>query len=153
LALPSGRGAIRSEIDGLSIPGAKPALEIGAPHAVAFLRMLQRFCVRCGMQAHLARHHQTFLFEITDQNFHGVAATVTCPDGRSRSSFAVYCHTAVVNGEKEVLPRTSIYAPSVYQPQKSLLRRFAKQVTPPIVHRALHTFSSATPHTNGKDHR
>jgi hypothetical protein len=82
--------------------------------------------------------NNTILFEITDQNFHGVPATVDCPDGRARCSFVVYYHTAAVNDGKNIAPHTSVYAPDIYQPKRSLFRRFAKEVTPPAVHRALH---------------
>ena len=88
------------------------------------------------------------LFEITDQNFHGVPATVNCPDGRARCSFVAYYHTAGVNDSKSA--HTSIYAPSIYQPKKSFFRKFAKEVTPPVVHRALHLLKKNS-RRNGKN--
>jgi Rps23 Pro-64 3,4-dihydroxylase Tpa1-like proline 4-hydroxylase len=80
--------------------------------------------------------NRTTIFEITDQNFHGVPATVACPEGRSRNCFTAYFHTVGFPGIKEIVPHTSIYAPSFYQKRKSGLREFVKDLVPPIVSRA-----------------
>ena len=88
------------------------------------------------------KFNSTILFEITDQNFHGVPAVVNCPEGRARCSFVVYYHTAAVN-DGRTTAHTSIYAPDIYQPKKSLFKRLAKEVTPPVVHRALHKWKTA----------
>jgi hypothetical protein len=38
--------------------------------------------------------NRTVIFEIADQNFHGVPSPIASPGGRCRTSFVVYYHTA-----------------------------------------------------------
>jgi hypothetical protein len=76
--------------------------------------------------------NRTVIFEITDENYHGVPAIVKCPEGRTRNCFVAYYHTAGLPGVKEVVPHTSIYAPTSYQHRKSALRRLARELTPPL---------------------
>ncbi len=82
--------------------------------------------------------NRTVIFEIKEQNFHGVPQRVTCPQGRSRNSFVVYYHTAM-RGE-DIVPHSSIYAPSFYHADaggsRSRMIRMAKALCPPIVARA-----------------
>jgi hypothetical protein len=80
--------------------------------------------------------NRTVIFEIADQNFHGVPKVVTCPRGRSRNSFLVYYHTAV-NASVDATPHTSIYAPSFYGPKRSAIRTIMKDAMPPIILRTL----------------
>jgi len=80
--------------------------------------------------------NRTMIFEITDQNYHGVPATVACPEGRSRNAFVVYYHTVGFPGMKEIVPHTSLYAPTFYRKKQSGLRQLAKDLVPPIVVRA-----------------
>lgn len=76
--------------------------------------------------------NRTVIFEVADQNFHGVRP-VLCED-RPRKSFATYYHTV---GEKDLVPHSSIYAPSFYLKREPLHRRIRNEVMPPIVMRAL----------------
>jgi 2OG-Fe(II) oxygenase superfamily len=77
--------------------------------------------------------NRTLIFEVGDQNFHGVRP-VTCPAGFARKSFAVYYHTV---GSSSLVPHNSIYAPVFYGPSESKLRRAVKSVAPPILLRAI----------------
>jgi 2OG-Fe(II) oxygenase superfamily len=77
------------------------------------------------------------IFEINDENLHGVA-NVRSPKDRSRNSFALYYHTALPNSGKGISPHTSIYAPGFYQVKKYGLRDLVRDVTPPIVIRGIH---------------
>jgi hypothetical protein len=85
--------------------------------------------------------NRTIIFEIAGPNYHGVPKTVACPNGRSRNSFLVYYHTAEVGGQTNETPHTSIYAPSFYRQNESTLRKLVKDITPPIVLRALKSVS------------
>jgi 2OG-Fe(II) oxygenase superfamily len=81
--------------------------------------------------------NRTIIFEIAEQNFHGVPKPVACPDGRSRKSFAIYYHTVGINGRTDVAPHSSIYGPSIYRPNRWTFRRFIKDVTPPMLLRGI----------------
>jgi Rps23 Pro-64 3,4-dihydroxylase Tpa1-like proline 4-hydroxylase len=81
--------------------------------------------------------NRTLIFEIADQNFHGVPNYVSCPKGQSRNSFLVYYHTVGVNGRPGAPCHSSIYAPSFYRKNSSRLRRLIRDVTPPLVLRTL----------------
>ncbi len=75
--------------------------------------------------------NRTILFEVAYPNYHGVPAPLACPPDRVRQSFIVYYHTA--GSDEKPKPHTSIFAPHFYRKKKSALRKFAAQVTPPIV--------------------
>jgi hypothetical protein len=77
--------------------------------------------------------NRTVIFEITDQNFHGVPRRIACPEGRSRDCFLVYYHTAQSASKSDAPPHTSIYAPSLYRKNGSALRKLVRDVTPPIM--------------------
>jgi 2OG-Fe(II) oxygenase superfamily len=79
--------------------------------------------------------NRTALFEIADENYHGVPSVVRCPKERSRNCFVAYYHTVELPGVKAVTPHTSIYAPDPYPRRRSLLRRLARDLTPPLVAR------------------
>jgi 2-oxoglutarate-Fe(II)-dependent oxygenase superfamily protein len=79
--------------------------------------------------------NRTIIFELTDQNFHGVSK-VTAPMGRSRYSFAVYFHTACLNSARALVPHASIYGPACYRNRYGV-RDMIKDVTPPVLLRAL----------------
>jgi 2OG-Fe(II) oxygenase superfamily len=81
--------------------------------------------------------NRTAIFEINDENYHGVPSVVRCPRGRSRNCFVAYYHTVESPGIKKVMPHTSIYAPILYGQRPSRLRQFAKDLTPPLVVRAV----------------
>jgi Rps23 Pro-64 3,4-dihydroxylase Tpa1-like proline 4-hydroxylase len=88
--------------------------------------------------------NRTVIFEIADGNYHGVPRPVACPPGRSRNSFLVYYHTAAANGGKNVAPHTSLYAPSFYRSNRSKLGSIVKDVTPPVLLRALKSVRKRT---------
>jgi 2OG-Fe(II) oxygenase superfamily len=75
--------------------------------------------------------NRTIVFEVADQNFHGVQP-VLCADGRSRISFAVYYHTV---GGMRSAPHSSIYAPSFYlnKKKKWTVRDLVSDLAPPVV--------------------
>ena len=81
--------------------------------------------------------NRTVIFEIADENYHGVPSVVRCPKGRSRNCFVAYYHTVESPGIKKVIPHTSIYAPNIYGQRPSRLREFAKDLTPPLAVRAV----------------
>ena len=81
--------------------------------------------------------NRTAIFEITDENYHGVPSVVRCPKGRSRNCFVAYYHTVKFPGIRELKPHTSIYAPSSYGQGKSRLRRLAEDLAPPLVLRVV----------------
>jgi hypothetical protein len=88
------------------------------------------------------KFNRTALFEITDENYHGVPEVVRCPAGRSRNCFVVYYHTVAVPGNKAVVPHTSLYSPRRYQKKSSRVWQFAKDLTPPL---ALRVFRKLRP--------
>jgi hypothetical protein len=81
--------------------------------------------------------NRTAIFEITDENYHGVPSVVGCPEGRSRNCFVAYYHTVEFPGIKKVKPHTSIYAPSMYQQKKTGFRQLIKDLVPPIILRVV----------------
>ena len=86
--------------------------------------------------------NRTTIFEVGDHNYHGVPAPIAAPMGRSRNSFLVYYHTAM--GPEIIKSHTSIYAPARYQPKQSPLRKFVKDVVPPIILRKVRKFRPQT---------
>ena len=83
------------------------------------------------------RFNRTVLFEIADRNFHGVPAPVAAPDGETRKSFFIYYHTARFDDKRDALPHTTVYAPMFQNRGGSRLRSLIRDVTPPIVLRAV----------------
>jgi hypothetical protein len=81
--------------------------------------------------------NRTAIFEISDENYHGVPSVVRCPKGRSRDCFIAYYHTVEFPGIKDVMPHTSIYAPSLYLQRMSRFRQLAKDLIPPLVMRGI----------------
>ena len=77
------------------------------------------------------------IFEITDENYHGVPAVVRCPKGRSRNCFVVYYHTAQVREDKDLRAHTSIYGPRSYAQSEPKLWQFVKDLVPPVLLRGL----------------
>jgi hypothetical protein len=82
--------------------------------------------------------NRTVIFEIADQNFHGVPSPITGPAGRCRNSFVVYYHTAQ---SQALAPHSSLYPPSFRRTgigpagEKTVVR-IARAFCPPIVARA-----------------
>ncbi len=93
--------------------------------------------------------NRTVIFEITDQNFHGVPKTIACPDGRSRNSFALYYHTVGAEGVREFTPHSSIYAPSFYQKKRSTFSKLFRDWIPPVLGRAIHKLRHSSADKNG----
>jgi len=82
--------------------------------------------------------NRTIIFEIADQNFHGVPSPVACPKGGGRSSFVVYYHTAQshdVVSHSSVFPASSRKSTALV-PNKEALVKIARNIFPPIVTRA-----------------
>jgi hypothetical protein len=77
--------------------------------------------------------NRTTIFEITDENYHGVPSVVRCPKGRSRNCFVVYYHTAESPGGQELKAHTSIYGPRSYRQGESRFRQFLKDLVPPLL--------------------
>ncbi len=77
--------------------------------------------------------NRTAIFEITDENYHGVPSVVRCPEGRSRDCFVAYYHTVKFPGIEKVMPHTSIYGPSSYRQRKFGFRQLVKDLVPPIL--------------------
>lgn len=75
--------------------------------------------------------NRTVIFEVTDENFHGVRPVLN--EMRSRITFACYYHTVP---DANFIPHASIYAPSFYLKKEPLLKRMAENLLPPIVYRA-----------------
>jgi hypothetical protein len=86
--------------------------------------------------------NHTAIFEITDENYHGVPAVVRCPAGRSRNCFVVYYHTVALPGNNAAMAHTSIYAPSRYRQRGSRVLQLMKDLTPPL---ALRVFRKLRP--------
>ena len=89
--------------------------------------------------------NRTVLFEIAERNYHGVPASIATPNGRSRNSFQVYYHTALLTGTN-IAPHTSLYAPAMYRPNRSLLHRVAKDLMPPVLLRTLRGLGTPKTH-------
>jgi Rps23 Pro-64 3,4-dihydroxylase Tpa1-like proline 4-hydroxylase len=81
--------------------------------------------------------NRTIIFEIAEQNFHGVPTPVARPDGKSRKSFAVYYHTVGIAGRTDAAPHSSIYGPRSGNQNKWTFRRLIKDVTPPMLLRGI----------------
>ena len=81
--------------------------------------------------------NRTVIFEINEKGYHGIPNRIAAPDGRSRDCFLVYYHTARTAGQDAAPPHTSIYGPSLYQKKDSAVRKFLRDMTPPLVLRTL----------------
>jgi 2OG-Fe(II) oxygenase superfamily len=82
--------------------------------------------------------NRTVIFEIADQNFHGVPSPIASPDGRCRNSFLVYYHTAEA---LKTIPHSSVYSRTFQKSGTALgdtrtVARIARAFCPPIVARA-----------------
>jgi hypothetical protein len=77
------------------------------------------------------------IFEINEKGYHGIPKRIAAPDGRSRDCFLVYYHTARTAGPDATPPHTSIYGPSLYQKKDSAVRKFLRDMTPPLLLRTL----------------
>lgn len=81
--------------------------------------------------------NRTVIFEVAYPNYHGVPQPLACPPERTRNSFLVYYHTVGINQGDQVTPHSSRFAPQFYRSNKSLVRRAAEQIMPPLATRAM----------------
>jgi hypothetical protein len=81
--------------------------------------------------------NRTVLFEVAYPNYHGVPAPIACPPTRSRRSFIVYFHTVGIDGKMDIRPHSSIFAPGFYRPRQHPLKSLARELTPPVLLRAV----------------
>lgn len=77
--------------------------------------------------------NKTVIFQVADPNYHGLPNTVACPPGRSRNSFAVYYHTVGMEGQRDLTPHSSLYAPNSHKRAKMTFSKLMKDMTPPII--------------------
>lgn len=88
--------------------------------------------------------NKTVLFEVAFPNYHGVPIPLACPADRSRQSFILYFHTVGINGQEDVKPHTSIFAPRKHGTNRLTLRSILREVTPPVLTRVLRKLTKAT---------
>jgi Rps23 Pro-64 3,4-dihydroxylase Tpa1-like proline 4-hydroxylase len=88
--------------------------------------------------------NKTALFEVAFPNYHGVPIPLECPVDRSRQSFILYYHTVGIEGKEDVKPHTSIFAPRKHGTNRLTMRSLLREVTPPVLTRALRKFTKAT---------
>ncbi|MDP9065075.1 MAG: 2OG-Fe(II) oxygenase [Pseudomonadota bacterium] len=87
--------------------------------------------------------NRTALFEVAFPNYHGVPVPLECPPGRSRQSFILYYHTVGIDGRTDVKPHTSIFAPRLHGTNRLTLKSLMREVTPPVLTRAIRRFTRA----------
>jgi hypothetical protein len=76
-------------------------------------------------------------------NYHGVPVPLACPVDRSRKSFILYYHTVGIDGKPDVQPHTSIFAPRLLGTNRLTLRALLREITPPVLTRALRKFTKS----------
>ena len=87
--------------------------------------------------------NKTVLFEVAFPNYHGVPVPLACPVDRSRQSFILYFHTVGVDGKPDVKPHTSIFAPRLHGTNRLTFRSLMREITPPVLTRALRKFTGS----------
>lgn len=88
-------------------------------------------------------YNKTVLFEVAFPNYHGVPVPLACPADRSRQSFILYFHTVGIEGKADVKPHTSIFAPRSHGTNRLTFRSFLREITPPVLTRALRKFTAS----------
>jgi Rps23 Pro-64 3,4-dihydroxylase Tpa1-like proline 4-hydroxylase len=83
--------------------------------------------------------NRTVIFEVAYPNYHGVPVPLACPVDRARQSFILYYHTVSAENTK---PHTSIFAPRFYGSNRVTFRALMRDVTPPVLVRALRKLTS-----------
>jgi hypothetical protein len=78
--------------------------------------------------------NRTILFEVGDQNFHGVRPVER--EGMERKSFAIYFHTVGLSDGKTASPHNSIYAPTFYR-KRPEIKHIVRDCIPPILLRGV----------------
>jgi hypothetical protein len=86
--------------------------------------------------------NKTALFEVAFPNYHGVPVPLACPADRTRQSFILYFHTVGIDG-KAVKPHASIFAPRLRGTNRMTFRSLLREVTPPVLTRALRKLTNA----------
>jgi len=87
--------------------------------------------------------NKTVIFEVAYPNFHGVPVPLACPADRSRQSFILYYHTVGIEGKTDVRPHSSIFAPRVSGTNRMTLRSLVRDLTPPLLTRAIRKLMKA----------
>jgi hypothetical protein len=87
----------------------------------------------------------TALFEVAYPNYHGVPTPIACPADKSRQSFIVYYHTVGVEGKSPARPGTTIFAPRLHGSNRITLRSAARDITPPVLARAIRSIFKPRP--------
>jgi hypothetical protein len=85
--------------------------------------------------------NKTVIFEVAYPNFHGVPAPLACPSDRKRQSFITYYHTAGTAIPEGIKPHSSIFAPRFYGSNRVTLRSIVRDLTPPLLSRAIRRLS------------
>jgi Rps23 Pro-64 3,4-dihydroxylase Tpa1-like proline 4-hydroxylase len=85
--------------------------------------------------------NKTVLFEVAFPNYHGVPVPLACPADRSRQSFILYYHTVGAADNADVKPHTSVFAPRTHGTNRLTFRSMLREVTPPVLTRALRRFT------------
>jgi len=85
--------------------------------------------------------NRTVIFEVAYPNFHGVPSPLACPPDRMRQSFITYYHTVGIKTHPNVKPHTSIFAPRFYGTNRVTLRSMVRDLTPPLIARAIRRLS------------
>ncbi len=88
--------------------------------------------------------NKTVLFEVAFPNYHGVPVPLACPRDRSRQSFILYYHTAGAADNADVKPHTSLFAPRTHGTNRLTFRSVLREVTPPVLTRALRRFTRSS---------
>jgi Rps23 Pro-64 3,4-dihydroxylase Tpa1-like proline 4-hydroxylase len=87
--------------------------------------------------------NRTALFEVAFPNYHGVPIPLECPVDRSRQSFILYYHTVGIDGKPDVKAHTSLFAPRTHGTNRMTWRSLLREVTPPVLTRALRKFTNS----------
>jgi Rps23 Pro-64 3,4-dihydroxylase Tpa1-like proline 4-hydroxylase len=87
--------------------------------------------------------NKTVIFEVAFPNYHGVPVPLACPADRSRQSFILYFHTVGIEGKADVKPHASIFAPRLHGTNRLTFRSLLREVTPPVLTRALRKFAKS----------
>jgi Rps23 Pro-64 3,4-dihydroxylase Tpa1-like proline 4-hydroxylase len=85
--------------------------------------------------------NKTVIFEVAHPNFHGVPAPLACPSDRKRQSFITYYHTAGAAVPGDTKPHSSIFAPRFYGSNRVTFRSIIRDLTPPLLSRAIRRLS------------
>ena len=85
--------------------------------------------------------NRSVIFEVEYPNFHGVPTPLECPADRTRQSFIAYFHTVGVKPKPNFKPHSSVFAPRYYGTNRVTLRSILRDMTPPLLIRAIRRLS------------